>query len=56
MDISDGGAACTGVMGSAQRAGGADGGDGHHARGAGRDGGVMGIVRLSRKPSRVASR
>ena len=56
MDIIGGDAACTGVTGIADRAGGGDRGDGHQALGAWRDGGVMGIVRLSRKPSRVASR
>jgi hypothetical protein len=56
MDIIGGDAACTGVMGIADRAGGGARGDGHHAHRAGRDGGVMGIVRLSRRPSREASR
>ena len=56
MAISDDDAACNGVMRIADGAGGADGGDGHHALGAGRDGGVMGIVRLSRRPSREVSR
>ena len=56
MAISEGDAACTGVMGVAGGAGGADRGDGHHAHRAGRDGGVMGIVRLSRSPGREACR
>lgn len=56
MAISDDDADCTGVMGIAHRAGSGDRGDGHHAHRAGRDGGVMGIVRLSRSPGREASR
>ena len=56
MAISEGDAACTGVMGVAGGAGGADRGDGHHAVGEGRDDRVMGIVRLSPRPSREASR
>lgn len=56
MDISNGDAHCTGAMGIADGAGGADGDDEHHAVGEGRDGGVMGIVRLSPKPTREASR
>ena len=55
MDISDDDAACTGVMGIERRAGAAEGDDGPQAGGAGRDDGVMDIVRLSRKPGGEAS-
>ena len=56
MAIADGAAGCTGVMDIVQGAGAAEGDDGPQAGGEGRDDGVMGIVRLSRKPGGEAAR
>lgn len=56
MVIADGAAGCIGVMDIAEGAGAADADDGHQAVGEARDGGVMGLVRLSRKPGGEAAR